>query len=124
LPLIARQAAAFRTLDLSKLHGEERERYLLLLSVVVQFNEIAWMMKVGMPKSLFPSRLAMTHFLLRLTIPDFPHFHFTSCADVFLRILYNVTRKCLYDDWIFTTLFNLCFNMYMITNHVRFFSPE
>jgi hypothetical protein len=89
------------------------------------------MNKVGMPHSLFPSLLSLQQFLFRLFIPDFPPFHFVYRARLFQKILYDVTEKCIRDDWITTRLFELCFDLYTSVNkritlaaHVRFFSPE
>jgi hypothetical protein len=111
--------------------GEERERYLLLLQVTIEFNLVAWMTKVNMPRSLFPSLLALQQFIIRLFIPDFPPFHFVYRAKLFQKILYDVTQKCIRDDWIATRLFGMCFDLYTGVNkrvtlaaHVRFFSPE
>jgi hypothetical protein len=95
------------------------------------FNLIAYMNKVGMPLSLFPSLLSLQQFLIRLFIPDFPPFHFVYRARLFQKILYNVTEKCIRDDWVATRLFGLCYDLYTSVNHrvtlaahVRYFSPE
>jgi hypothetical protein len=90
----------------------------------------AFMSKEGMPKKKFRAWLALEQFNLRLLYPEFPDFHFIYCIDTFQRILYDITKKLVYQDWITTRLFHLTFDTYTSTNKrtqlaacVRFLSP-
>jgi hypothetical protein len=98
--------------------------------VAIQFNMVAFMNKEGMPARKFLPWVALEQFNLRLLIPDFPDFHFMYSYNLFQKILYDVNKKMIHDDWITTKLYALAFDLYTSTNnrsqlaaHVRFLTP-
>jgi hypothetical protein len=103
--------------DLADVTDEERPRYLRLLSIVIQFNMVAWAIKVMMPNTRFPSFLALVQFIQSLTMPDFPPFTHVYCFDTFATVLYDVTKKVTYDDWLTGKLFYIIYDFYLGVNH-------